>query len=328
MADRSNQRLKAVLNAFPSQTQQFQWKQILILPDDGKVAISPSPTIPSQPSQLSTSIALDGTIICSYNVLPRSLRLVISSIGTQFEDSADHVPAFPVLEVLPPSAIDSNGSQVISIADAWAAIYALHTLYHAQETIPVILSPLLANHDELTSYILNSGLGRRKHVLKGLPSDPELFLSRETFWQGGGTGGYHTKGWLRGSRALQGAAPFPRIPSFTRTPSAVTPHPLRPPKPQPGEPVYRKYCPLVGEMIEFTYVDLSEGSNGEVGKHLAAFHKWHNDPRVNRGWGESGPLEKHVAYLQNVMDDPGVLPMIMSWSGELMGYTEITWIKV
>jgi len=28
------------------------------------------------------------------------------------------------------------------------------------------------------------------------------------------------------------------------------------------------------------------------------------------------------------MDDPAVLPIIMSWNGEYMGYAEITYLKV
>ena len=65
-----------------------------------------------------------------------------------------------------------------------------------------------------------------------------------------------------------------------------------------------------------------------VSRHLAAFHRWHNSDHVNRGWGERGPLEKHREYVRTLMADPGVLPVMMSWDGELMGYAELVYVKV
>lgn len=325
MADKSNRRLQAVLNALQPPPSSL-WKRIIVLPDDSKVDISPA-----HPSEVPTVIAIDGTAICAFKVLPRSIKLVISSIGTPHENSADHVPEFPVLELLPPSTIDPNrghSESRISIGDVWAAIYALNIIYHTQETIPIQLALSLANVEEITSYIIGSGLGRRRHVQQGVPSESEIYLSRDAFWQGAGTLGFHARGWLRTRLALQGAAPFPRIPSFTRSPLVITSHPLRPPKPKPGECVYRRFCPSVGQTLDFTYVDPSDRPNGEISPHLAAFHKWHNDERVNKGWGEAGPIEKHRKYLCDLMQDPGVLPLMMSWDGELMGYTEVTWVKV
>jgi hypothetical protein len=49
---------------------------------------------------------------------------------------------------------------------------------------------------------------------------------------------------------------------------------------------------------------------------------------VNKAWGERGSLEKHRAYITEVTNDPAVLPLIMSWNGEPMGYAEITYLKV
>jgi hypothetical protein len=49
---------------------------------------------------------------------------------------------------------------------------------------------------------------------------------------------------------------------------------------------------------------------------------------VNKAWGERGSLEKHRAYVTEVVNDPAVLPVIMSWNGEPMGYAEITYLKV
>ncbi|RPD65641.1 hypothetical protein L226DRAFT_530817 [Lentinus tigrinus ALCF2SS1-7] len=301
------------------------WRRILVLPDGARVDIQDAVDA-SQP----TKVAIDGTVVCAYRTLPRSLALVVSAIGTPYENSVDHVPKFPLLEILPPSEVQPGAPTGISIADLWGVLNVLHTLYHAQENIPVILSPTITNASALETYLLHSGLARKRHTLPGDTSsarEPELFLIRETFWQGAGTVNFHTRGWLRGHAALLAGAPFPYVQSFTRTPLVITAHPLRPPKPRPGEVIYRKFFPNVGQMLEFAYVDLGNDGDDEVSEHLATFHRWHNSDHVNRGWGERGPIEKHRAYLRELIADPCVLPLMMSWDGELMGYTELVYIK-
>lgn len=304
-----------------------QWRRVLVLPDDARVDIAEAAS-PSEP----TKVAIDGTVVCAYRTLPRSLALVISAVGTPYENSADHIPRFPLLELLPPAAVQPGAPTSVTVADLWGTLNVLHTLFHAQENIPIVLTPTITNAVELTSYLLNSGLARKRHTLVGDTSsarEPELFLLRATFWQGAGTTPHHTRGWLRGHSSLLAAAPFPDVQSFTRTPLVITAHPLRPPKPRPGEVVYRKYFPSMGQMLEFTYFDFDADAGEQVvSHHLATFHRWHNSDHVNRGWGERGPLEKHRDYIRNLMADPGVLPLMMSWAGELMGYAELVYVKV
>ncbi|RDX54639.1 hypothetical protein OH76DRAFT_1398017 [Lentinus brumalis] len=298
------------------------WRRILVLPDDAPAEV--------QESGNTTKVAIGGTVVGAYRTLPRSLALVISAIGTPFENAADHVPKFPLLELLPPSAVQAGASTSISIADLWGVLYVLHTLHHVQENVPAVLSPTIANAAELETYLLHSGLARKRHTLLGDTSsarDPELFLLRETFWQGAGTVNFHMRGWLRGHAAFLAGAPFPYTQSFTRTPLVIAAHPLRPPKPRPGEVVYRKFWPNIGQMLEFTCVDLGGDGDDEVSEHLATFHRWHNSDHVNRGWGERGPIEKHRKYLRELIADPAVLPVMMSWDGELMGYAELVYIK-
>ncbi|EJF63782.1 hypothetical protein DICSQDRAFT_25439, partial [Dichomitus squalens LYAD-421 SS1] len=308
---------------------------IVVLPDGAKVDISASQD-PSQP----TKIFIDRTIAAAYRTLPRSVALVISAIGTPYENKADHIPKFPVLEILPPSHVQQGSPATITPADLWGVLNVLHTLYHLQETIPVVLSPALHNAPELAHYLLFSGLARKRHTRPGdaparaqAQAEPELFLLRETFWQGAGTSPiFHPRGgWLRGHAALLAAAPFPYAPSFTRTDLVIAAHPLRPPKPRPGEVVYRKHFPSVGQTLDFAYFDLAGDTVGKdasgVSRHLATFHRWHNSDHVNRGWGERGPLEKHRAYMQALLADPGVVPVMMSWDGELMGYAEFPYVK-
>ncbi|KAG2123668.1 acyl-CoA N-acyltransferase [Suillus cothurnatus] len=264
-------------------------------------------------------VHIDGLVVCEYHLLDQTVQLVISAVGTQFENTASHVPSFRVIEILPSSSSPQASTNDISVKDMWATVYALFTLYHSQEVIPVVLSHTINNSEELRSHLLRSGLGRTAHA----PTAPkeEIYLHRATFWQGAGTQGYHTRGWLPPSPFS--VAPFPYIQSFTRTPTVISAHPLRPPKPKPGETLFRRFCPSIGEILEFTYFNLGS----DTSEHLDLFHRWHNSERVNKAWGERGSLEKHKAYVTEVTNDPAVLPVIMSWNGEPMGYAEITYLK-
>ncbi|KAF9557948.1 hypothetical protein CPC08DRAFT_819580 [Agrocybe pediades] len=135
-----------------------------------------------------------------------------------------------------------------------------------------------------------------------------------------GTTSFHRRGWL-----LNPKEPFPYQPSFTRSEKVIASHPLRPPKPQPGEILYRRWCTRVNQNLEGIH-DGSRSPDG-VSRHLAAFHRWHNDERVNKAWGEAGSLEAHRKYLETVIADSHVLPCIFSWDGEPSGYFEIPYVK-
>ena len=115
---------------------------------------------------------------------------------------------------------------------------------------------------------------------------------------------------------------FPHTQTFTRNSKVIAQHPRRPWKAPTGTIVYRRFCTEVEKVLEFHVVDPDDAGD------LNAFHKWMNDERVNSGWGERGDLGKHREYLEEVLIDPSVLPLIMCWDGERMGYCEIVWIKV
>lgn len=286
-----------------------------LLPDRTRVNI-----VQFQLDTRRTRILVDDVPVCTYQSPGRTEALLLSAVGTSHEHTATHVPRYRVLEIHPQS------TRQITVQDAWAIIHALFVRYHEQETIPIVLSPDIDNRADLCAYILGSGLGRTG-LSKQTEAD-DLFLSRAAFWQGAGIHGYHARGWLPPLSSLtrHAASPFPSVQSFTRTPLVITAHPLRPPKPLPGELLYRRYCPTVGETLEFTYFDV--GEEDQITPHLEALHKWHNDDRVNSGWNERGSLEQHRQYVHDVLNNPGVLPMVMSWDGELMGYLEIVYIKV
>ncbi|KAF8067890.1 acyl-CoA N-acyltransferase [Lyophyllum atratum] len=240
-----------------------------------------------------------------------SLALEISAVGTRYEGATEHVPRSNLLDVSAPG--EQTGSlEDIAIADAWAAIYALVTLYHTNEHIPIRCTAT-PNAEELMRYLMITGLGRLYQgskeiaLIKGV-----IFLSRAAFWQGAGTTGYHDRGWL--------VSPAPMV---------IAAHPLRPPKPRGGEILCRRYCATVGQTLEFVAFDIGGNAEGDGGlsQHMAAFHRWQNDERVNSAWGERGSLDTHREYVEGILTDPGVVLIMMSWDGELMGYVEIVWVK-
>ncbi|KAL0960592.1 hypothetical protein HGRIS_005625 [Hohenbuehelia grisea] len=265
------------------------------------------------------------------------VALVLSSIGTPFQDKSCHVPTYPILEIGPPR----QGSGISTI-DLWNIIYFLFTLHHSQEQLPIVFSDNLINRSELIEYALSSGLGRPQpqpavHSAASSLANPDvIFLTRMAFWQGAGMIGFHGHGWLSpifdpSSASTPCSLPrshyaFPYTPAFTRNDLVIAAHPLRPPKPQPGELLYKRYCPSIGKTLAFRYLCLDDTAERSFG-HVEAFHRWHNSPRVNSGWGERGSLEQHRVYLAKVLADPAVLPVMMSWDGELMGYAEFVWVK-
>ncbi|KAG2048143.1 hypothetical protein BDR06DRAFT_963100 [Suillus hirtellus] len=294
---RAAQRLLAIQNALTDiSVSDDQKVDNFILPDGAVMTAKADSVSPTN------FIHIDGLIVCEYHLLNRTAQLVISAVGTQFENTASHVPSFQVIEILSSSQVSSpqTSRNDISVKDMWAT------------TIPVVLSRKINNSEELHSSLLRSGLGRTAHAPTA--SKEEIYLHRATFWQGAGTQGYHYRGWLPSSSFS--VAPFPFIPSFTRTLTVISGHPLRPPKPEPGETLFRRFCPSIGETLEFTYFDLRSGSN--TSEHLDFFHRWHNSERVNKG---------NTAYITEITNDPGVLPVIMSWNGKPMGYAEITYLK-
>jgi hypothetical protein len=272
---------------------QEEWK--LILPDLSTVTVRGG------------LVEHEGKNISEFIFLERFESLAISATGTRFEDS-NPMPKFQVVEIRQPT--DTAG---ISKEVMWITIYVLFTLKKEQEMIPLSLEAI-DNKEEVANYILYSGLGRRHPR----PTN-DLYLSRATFWQGAGTSA-HDLGWLRDFRDL--IANFPLVSDFTRNERVIASHPLRPPKPPPGAILYRRYCPHLDQVYEVQYIDVNNED------HLQAFHRWHNSERVNSGWNEAGSLEKHVEYIKKQMDDPHHWPVLGRWDGDLMGYFELTWVKV
>ena len=306
MAEQANRRLQQVQAIITSGEQ-----QLLLLPDDTPVTVRPG--LSEKGTALESAGAFDiflgSRVIISCQPTNRTAALIQSALGTTFEKEGNAVPKYTVLEVS--TTIDDLKNE-----DLWGAVYGLWALFSAQEYVPVkFVDGSFPAH--AIEYLLGSGLARRG-------CDPalveEVFVDRGNFWQGAGTGPAWgvVRGWMRYEREY---AIFPHTQTFTRTSAVIAQHPLRPPKPPLGTVVYKRWCRPVGKMLSMHVLDVHDEGDME------AFHRWHNEPRVNKGWGEAGSMEKHRAYLAGLIADPAVLPLVMSWDGERMGYTEIVWIK-
>ena len=303
-------------------------KLVVVLPDGGKITVIDVPsTLDSQstPIQAGTSptmdrrriLSLNGAQIASFVILQeRKVAFDAVALGTRYQGVTKHIPKYNVVKI--ESFVDEG-----DYGKVWAWVYGLVMLHHEQEHIPI----LFERGSTVPLYLLESGIGKvyptfgvSKRILESV--EDLVFLSRSAFWQGAGTTGWHGSGWILDPRR----EPFPAQRAYTRNDRVIAAHPLRPPKPKQGTTLYRRWCGSVKRTLEITYFDLGDG-NIQTSRHMAAFHKWHNDERVNSAWGERGSLETHREYVETVLEDPNVWPCMLSWDGELMGYVEIVWAK-
>ncbi|KAJ2925550.1 hypothetical protein H1R20_g11549, partial [Candolleomyces eurysporus] len=324
-APAADRRLAAISNHLTSP------QLVVILPDGANLTSVKS----KRPGGQVTLLLLDERPIAEFTVNDeKKLALDLSSVGTPFEGVTKHVPIYSLVTLQPPSNTSSPAQ--ISLADLWAAAYGLFTLYHEQEYIPTAISAF-ENAQEVAEYLFATGLARPypSKVSGKSPYSPHnvdevYYLNHTAFWQGAGTTGYHHRHWLPNIRPI-----FPTVPAFTRKDNVVAKHPLRPSKPLQGEVLYRRWCSQVGQMLELVHFDLEGATDAlydyqsadGVSRHLAAFHKWHNDPRVNKAWQEQGTLETHRKYIESMYADPHAIPCMYSWDGELFGYIEINYTK-
>ncbi len=94
-------------------------------------------------------------------------------------------------------------------------------------------------------------------------------------------------------------------------------HPLRPGK--PDGVVYARHIPWLDKTLMLRAAELE--------RDLPLLHRWMNDPDVAYFWNEDGDEAKHRAYLQGLIDDPHMLPLIASFDDTPFGYFEVYWAK-
>lgn len=94
-------------------------------------------------------------------------------------------------------------------------------------------------------------------------------------------------------------------------------HPRRGPKPV-GE-VYRRFDANLGAWISLRTLDIDVD--------LERFNRWQNSARVAAFWQEEGDQDKHRRYLQELLDDPRVLPLIGCFDDQPFAYYEAYWAR-
>lgn len=140
------------------------------------------------------------------------------------------------------------------------------------------------------------------HFSQLRPGTFELHASRASFWQ-------HPLPWLTAPASGHTA------PAWVF--SGEKRHPRRPPLPA-GE-VYRRHLPGLNATFSLRTVDID--------RDLQAFNKWMNLEQVAYFWEQTGSLEEHAQYLEEMLADPRVHPLIGCFDDEPFAYFELYWCK-
>ncbi|KAM0173923.1 hypothetical protein ACHAPF_006416 [Botrytis cinerea] len=236
----------------------------------------------------------------------------------------------------PQTTFEWAGNNAPTLGQIWNVVHAIYLAHPTLEYFRLTLSG--SEKEVIRSELLSTGLGIEhpkpwrfsSAATTALPTE-ELLILRGAFWQGAASPlgprpiwviGDGTDGPVRGSLAQYPVMPenyqltmkFPEEAVYTQ-------HPTRRPKPHPGSICYSRYIPELDEHFSLEVVDWQNDA------HLKTFNTWQNDPRVAKGWNETGTLDQHREYLRKLNFDPHVLCLFGRFNDTRFSYFELYWAK-
>lgn len=226
-----------------------------------------------------------------------------------------------------------------TLGQVWLLVYVIFTIQPGVECLRLGLqgegSALVGQ--QMKDVVLAIDLPTRPQD-KPNTSQTEVLLLRSSFWQGAGSPFGPRPVWLpaESPSSLPASNPLSSYPltplhyTMSLTPLGdpnqpnrchLTRHPIRPAKPRGGSVVYSRWIPHLRETFSMVALD----PNDEA--HVNFFHQWQNDPRVSQGWNETGTLEQHKKYINDMHADPHQLAVLARFEDTCFAYFEIYWAK-
>jgi hypothetical protein len=226
-----------------------------------------------------------------------------------------------------------TGNSAPSLGQIWNVIHAIYLAHPIYEYFRLTLEG--SENNTIRNELLSTGLGieyPKSPDHQTTTQSKELLILRGAFWQGAASPMGPRPIWVAGddtdAHLRQPLSQYPIMPEthqFTNKfpiEPVYTQHPVRRPKPFPGSIAYSRYIPELDEHFSLEVVDWQSQ------EHLQIFNAWQNDPRVAKGWNETGTMDQHREYLRKLHVDPHVLCLFGRFNESRFSYFELYWAKV
>lgn len=224
-----------------------------------------------------------------------------------------------------------------TLAQLWLSLYALFERWPQYEQIRLALKGWNAASakGQLCAVMLaiehpEQATSSSSQAMSKESTKDEVVALRSAFWQGAGSPFGPRPVWLpeTPSDTVFPLSSYPALPLLS-TQTTTFPsgrvhmrHLLRPQKPRPGSTIYSRYIPHLKEHFSMVVLDVNNSM------HVDLYHRWQNDPRVARGWNESGTLDQHIQKLKDMDKDPHQLSVLAKFDGTFFAYFDIYWAQV